>query len=290
MAGAGRKQKLAAWAWVFVAGLAALELLAHPLLLSRIPKDESWADASAFIRSQHEPDDRIIASPSWTDPIVRQLLGDLDTLRAAAPPDLGGFDRIWEIGPGRSTESGDPPALERHFGRVQVRMWPVDSPRVLYDFVEALPEAQVEQVAFGEVRPCPWLRARPSRGGLERGPMVPSERFVCDPRRPWLFVGATVLTDLELAPRRCIWQHPAGREPIRTVFRDVPLGPRLVVHAGIDYQVERTRSYAPVTLRVFVDDVSLGELVHRDGDGWSGMTLDTSRFTRPRGTVCIEAE
>ena len=71
--------------------------------------------------------------------------------------------------------------------------------RGLYDFVENVDQARVELVVADGPRTCPWMKARPARGGLERGPMTPSERFVCDPRRPWLWVGATVLQDLEHA-------------------------------------------------------------------------------------------
>jgi hypothetical protein len=87
-----------------------------------------------------------------------------------------------------------------------------------------------------------------------------------------------VLTDLTLQPRRCIWQHPAGEDPVRTTFEDVPLEGELVVHAGIDYQVERREAHSPVTLRVFVDDALVGSLVHRDGDGWSELRIDTSGY------------
>ena len=118
--------------------------------------------------------------------------------------------------------------------------------------------------------------------------MTPPERFVCDPRRPWLWVGATVLADLELQPRRCIWQHPAGTEPVRVTFPDAPLGERLVIHGGIDYNNERRRTYSPVTLRVWIEDRLAGELVHHDGDGWSSIGIDTSELDLERATVRFE--
>jgi len=118
--------------------------------------------------------------------------------------------------------------------------------------------------------------------------MTPEERFVCDPRRPWLWVGATVLTDLELQPRRCVYQHPAGVDPVRVTFRDAPIGERLVVHGGIHYESERSRAHEPVTLRVWIDERLVGELVHRDGDGWTGMEIDTSGLGRERAKVRFE--
>ena len=97
------------------------------------------------------------------------------------------------------------------------------------------------------------------------------------------------LADLELQARRCIWQHPAGPEPVRAVFEDVPIGERLVVRAGVDYQVARRRTHSPVTLVVSIDDVIVGELVHRDEDGWSGLDIDTSDRVGRRATVRFES-
>ncbi len=288
MAEAGRKLSLAAWTWVFIAALAAFELVADPVIRAAIPSDESWAEASAFVRSQFEPSDRIVAAPSWADPIVRRELGGLMSLRMAALPDSAGVERVWELGVRGATTRDDAPALERAFGRVRVRMWPVESPKIVYDFVAEIAKARVELETEDGPLACPWRRTRPAPGGLERGPMRPEERFVCDRERPWLWVGSTVLADLELQPRRCIWQHPAGPNPLRTIFADVPLGDTLVVRAGIDYQIARERAHAPVTLRVWIDDQIATEWIHRDGDGWSGFEIDTSSRDGSSATVRFE--
>jgi hypothetical protein len=288
VAKAGRKLSLAAWAWVLVAGLAAFELLAHPVIRRAIPDEESWKEAAAFVRAQFEPDDRIIAAPAWTDPIVRRELGDLTPLRVAALTDPAGIGRLWELGIRGASTRDEAPALERAFGGVRVRMWRLASPKVLYDFVEQIKEARVELETEGGPVACPWAHGRPAPGGLERGPMRPAERFICDRERPWLWVGPTVLADLELQPRRCIWQHPAGMNPLRTIFADVPLGERLVVRGGVDYQIARERAHAPVTLRVWIDDQLAAEWTHQDGDGWSGLDIDTSNRGGTRATVRFE--
>jgi len=288
VAEAGRKLSLTAWVWVLVAGLAVFELVAHPLIRAAIPSDESWEAASAFVRARYEPTDRIVSAPSWIDPIVRNHLGDLVSLRMAAPSDLAGVERVWEVGIRGATTRDEPPAIEEDFDGVRVRMWPVSTDEVLYDFVENIEHAHVELVADERSQACLWKNARPSRGGLGYGPMTPGERFVCDPRRPWLWVGATVLQDLELQPRRCIWQHPAGADPVRVTFPDALLGERLIVHGGIDYNSERRRIHGPVTLRVWINDRLAGELVHHDGDGWSGIDIDTSALDPERAEVRFE--
>lgn len=288
MAEAGRKLSLAAWVWVLIAGLAVFELVAHPLIRAATPSDDSWEAASDFVRARYEPTDRIVAAPSWIDPIVRHYLGDLLSLRMAAPSDLAGIGRVWEVGIRGATTRGEPPTLEEHFGRVRVRMWPLSTEELVYDFVENVEHAEVHLITETGSKACSWQEAAPSRGGLGHGPMTPAERFVCDPRRPWLWVGATVLQDLELQPRRCIWQHPAGADPVRVTFADAPLGDRLVVRGGVDYNSERRRIHRPVTLRVWINDRLAGELEHRDGDGWSGIDIETAALGLERAEVRFE--
>jgi hypothetical protein len=273
---------------VLFAALAAFELLADPIIRAAIPSNESWNEASAFVRERFAPHDRIVAAPAWVDPIVRSELGDLTELRLAALPDAAGVDRVWELGIRGATTRNDTPTLEREFGGVRVRMWSIESPKIIYDFVERIEEAQVEIETDDDARACPWTHGRRAPGGLERGPMTPAARFVCDRARPWLWVGPTILADLELEPRRCIWQHPAGPDGVRTTFAQVPLGERLVVRGGVDYQVARRRSYAPVTLRVSIDDEIAAEWVHQDGDGWSGLDVDTSARRGSRATIRFE--
>ena len=77
------------------------------------------------------------------------------------------------------------------------------------------------------------------QGGLGGGVIAPRQRFQCDFERPWLWVGPTVIEALDLSPRRCIWTHPQGSEPISITYTDVPLGARLVLYGGLDYHDER---------------------------------------------------
>jgi len=288
VAEAGRSLGFAAWVWVPIAALAVFELLAHPIFGASTPSDESWNAAAAFVRERYQTSDRIVGAPAWVDPIVRNQLGDLLSLRMAAPPDTAGIDRVWELSIRDARGRDEPAALEQEFDGVHVRMWSLPGDELIYDFVQEISSAKVELVGADRSKACPWVAARQAPGGLERGPMTPRERFVCDPRRPWLWVGATVLADLELEPRRCIWQHPAGPDPVRVTFTDVPLGDRLLIRGGIDYQAERRRAHAPVTLRVFINDRMAAELVHEDGDGWSGLEIDTSELPRDPAIVRFE--
>lgn len=288
MARAARNPSLAAWVWVPIAALAVFELVAHWTIEAAIPSDASWEAAAAFVRARHRPSDRIAGAPAWVDPIVRQRLGDLLPLRMAAPPDSAGIDRLWELSIRGARSHDEPPALEQEFDGVHVRMWTLLGDELVYDFAEEITGAKVELMGADRSEVCPLMAARQMPGGLERGPMTPRKRFVCDPRRPWLWVGATVLSDLDLQPRRCIWQHPAGRDPVRVTFTEVPLGDRLLIHGGIDYQIERRRNHGPVTLRVWINERMAAELVHEDGDGWASLEIDTSELPREPATVRFE--
>ena len=68
---------------------------------------------------EDEPTDRIVAAPSWIDPIVRHHLGDLLSLRLAAPSDLAGIERVWEVGIRGATTRAETRAALRSLGRLR---------------------------------------------------------------------------------------------------------------------------------------------------------------------------
>ncbi|MGB5809603.1 MAG: hypothetical protein WBG86_03680 [Polyangiales bacterium] len=288
MAEASAQAKLGAWLWVLVAVVAVGELMIAQAIRAGVPSTRAWDEAAAFVRGRFEPGDRIEASPPWLDPVVRRELGDLLTLRTASAGDQAGVTRVWQIGPSDRTTHLVPPLLDERFGAIRVRLWAVQSDALVFDFVESIQDARVEYDAAGEVRPCPWTERRPRGGGLGHGPLAPAARHVCDPSRPWLWVGATVMADLSLAPRRCIWQHPVGPEPVRTTFDDVPLGDVLVVEGGLDYNNARTDGNSLVALRMFLDDALVGEMEVRDREPWGRFEIDTTAHEATTGRVRVE--
>jgi len=105
---------------------------------------------------------------------------------------------------------------------------------------------------------------------------MPHERFVCDPRRHWLWVGTTVMEDLALEPRRCVYEHPTGPEPFRVTFHDVPLSERLVLYGGVYSEHERMEELPDIRLRVLADGREIATLLHRDGEGWKRLEATTT--------------
>ena len=140
------------------------------------------------------------------------------------------------------------------------------------DFVEELEHATVALGRPGGARPCPRKTARPERGGLFRGPMTPSDRFVCDAKRPWLWVGATVIADLDQALAD---GAPARRERRRGYAEEVlermagwraEVGPRLAsdeVPINMARLMQRVREAPPDSLAGF----AVSEVVDRLGGG-----------------------
>jgi hypothetical protein len=260
---------------------------------ANVPEPQDWREAAAFVRGQWRPGDLVTAAPAWTDPLLRHVLGDRIDLAMAGRSDTAAYVRLWALVI-RGAHVGEAPdcapELARRFGRVTVKRWALDPPTVLYDFVERVRDAEVSWLRPEAARACPWRRfGPPARGGLGFGVLAPIERFACDPRggSPW--VAPVVMEDLDLAPRRCVWQQPAGAgAPIGVRFADVPLGARIVLRGGLYYEAERMREGGPIVLRVRLDDRPIGAMTHRDGDGWKALVVETPGRTGTRGAVAIE--
>jgi hypothetical protein len=274
---------------VALLAFALVEVSAHAWTRARVPSSADWHAAAAYVRSAQQPRDRIVAAPAWSDPLLREVLGDRIGLAMAGASDSAGYERLWALsirGARPEQAPAQSPVFERSFGGVRVLRWDLGPSRVLHDFVRALPDASVSWTSQKGGGQCEY-RARPvpRGGGLGNGVLAPRQRFGCEPgvRAGW--VGQVVMEDLELAPRYCVYHPPAGHERIQVAYRDVPLGAELRLYAGLYYEHERMRSGGPIALHVRIDGRDAGVLTHRDGDGWKPLTLKTRGG---RGDVTFE--
>jgi len=286
-------RELRAWdrsrvSWlVFLVAL--VEVVGIVVIRTRVPEEDDWERAAAFVDDAFEDGDTIVGAPDWADPLLREHLGDRIPLSHAGRSDLAPFERLWELsirGHRSLWAPEDEPELDRVFGRVRVRRWDLGPSPVVFDLTSRIEEATVTRGP----RRCTWRRRGPQGGGLGRGPLWPGEHHFCGPE-PWMLVGETVNEDLELRPRHCVWQHPAANEePVRTTFRNVPLGERVVLYAGIYYEHERMREHGPATVRVLQGDTELGHLTHQDGDGWERLEAETHPLDpeRTHGDLTVE--
>lgn len=285
------------WRVLFASTLAVavVEVVGHFTVQSRVVPRDDWQAAAEVLRGEVQPSDTILVAPDWASPVARLALGDLMTEARVGYSDLAGFTRAFELsarGRRHPALAGLSPASVQRVGSLTLREYALGPSPVLYDLTEHLEQASVLLRRRNGEQPCPWRAGPPGRGGLGAGPMMPGERFECDSRHAWIFVGRTVNEDLDLHPRRCVWQHPAETgSSVITTFEDVPLGARLVLYAGLYYEHERMREHGPFELRVHVDGQEVAYMSHRDGDGWKRIEAVTgpagSDPTR-RGRVQIE--
>ena len=285
--------------WLAPFLLAAIEVGSFFTTQERVVDEDDWNIAGGFVREGIQPErDVAVTAPRWADPLLRRTLGDNIDVSAAGRSDLAAYERVWAL----TIRGHDPmerlgsrtPTVDRWFGRVRVRRWDLGPSPVRFDFVEHIQDADVQLVMNGVGRPCPWRRTGfPYGGGVLQGPMTPAERFVC-PSHPWLWVARTVLEDLDLQTRECIWQHPQGSDPVRTTFRNVPLGERLVFYGGIYHGHEHSMTGGPVYADIAVNGRRRGRFVHQDGNGWSRLDVETraledaARHPDARGEISVE--
>jgi hypothetical protein len=285
-------RRLLALPWLALLCFPLIEVGAHALTLAGVASEADWRAAAQLVRQQALPTDLIVSAPSWTDPTLRLVLGDRIDLAMAGRSDTAAYGRLWSLSVRGARPPEAPagaPELSRDFGPVRVERWTLGAPTVVHDLVEHVFDAKVELVQRGEPRPCTLAPRKPGRrGGLGFGAVPPARRFQCPDRRGFVWVAPIVMEDLELQPRRCVFQHPAGREPVRVTLPDVPLGERLVVHAGVYYEHERMRDGAPITLEVSIGGKPAGQMVHRDGEGWRRMEIDTRALGQRRAPVRFE--
>jgi hypothetical protein len=285
---------LSRWWWLGFFLVAAAEISVHAVISANVPELRDWKAASVFVRAQFEPHDAVTVAPGWADPILRWFLGDRISLAMAGRNDLAAYDRLWALSIRDHQPEEAPfhkPDLVRQFGRVKVFRWKLPPRSLLYDLVEHVAGAEVAMVQRGEERACFFGRWVPGGGGgLGKGVIAPTYRAICDRARPWLWVAPVVMEDLDLKPRRCVWQHPAGQEPIRVTFRAVPLGRQMVFYGGLYYEHERMREGGPVEVSILINGKRVAQMSHRDGDGWAKLSIATGHAdgATPTGDVTIE--
>ena len=296
-AGGSRPARWTPWRVLFASALcvATVETVGHFTIQSRVVEAADWRAAAEHLRAELQPTDALLLAPEWVSPVARVALGDLMTEQRAAYSDLAGFTRAVEVsarGRRHPHLAGREATRATRVGALTIREYELGPSPVLYDLTDHVEEAQVALRRQSGEQPCAWRTGALGRGGLGAGPLMPAGRFECDPRHPWVFVGRTINEDLDLQPRRCVWQHPAeAGSSVVTTFEDVPLGARLVLHAGLYYEHERMREHPPFELRVHVNGREVGHMTHRDGDGWKRLEASTGEAgsdpTR-RGQVQIE--
>ena len=273
-----RPVKRATWLrYAFLAvPLAGLVELGAQLWSSRRPPAfDDWSSIVAPVNAMKQPGDLLVIAPPWADPAARRALGDeLMPLRDVARPDVTRYAHALEISIlGQRAEElvGWEEEGRGAHGKFLLRRLKNPAPaRVIYDFVDHARPPEADVRGTEPALTCTWNpRATVAAGGLGGHPTFPAQRFEC-PGGVFFNVGVTVIADEEFRPRRCLWSHPFARGEIVTRFHDVPLGQVIRGHSGLYWIIEREKRGAPITLTVRVNGDTVGQTVHKDGDGWAG--------------------
>jgi hypothetical protein len=260
-----------------VAGLVLLALvetgyaLVSPYLA---PSDEDWRAAAAWVKSQHQPRDLLVAAPAWADPVLRLHLGDRLPEAIAGRLDHRGFARVWEL----SQRGADAPELddgavkqERQFGRLRVRLAERQPLVPVFDFVEGWDRAQVSRV---------------ERGGATIPCELQSDQHHC-PGLGYNFVRKRIL-EIGNGLRRGLLAPPVGDATLTVEYPQVPLGKELAVGAGLHHVWARKGGDGTVWLRVLIDGKEMGKFESGNRTGWKVLRLDTTAFAGRSGSVRFE--
>jgi hypothetical protein len=285
------------WAFSLVPAVGLLELFAHGIQTCSVVPARDWQAARAYVAAQAKPEDLIAFAPRWTDPLGREYFGpDLATVEREARADESRFPRAFEV----SIRGAHSPALEhwkaldrKSFGRVSVTA--LENPAfrpVIDDLVAHVDPLRLRvSIAQGDHEAaCPFGRGPVQTGSLGFGPAIPGDRFACQSGGPTGgAVGVSVAADMDYYPRRCIYAPPPGGPSVlRLRFSGVRMGQTLAGHHGLYVEAERAGAFAPVTLTVRAGDAVLGQVVHRDREGWKPFEFDTRALAGTSADVVFE--
>jgi len=246
---------------------------------SALPSEDDYRQAARAIAARAGPGDAVLLDPYWAER-ARLFVRNLPVLNLGRHPtreDLRGYGRIFAFLLPDLPRSSP----ERAFRFLtQSRFRRVEEPKRYGAIAVALFEnTQVERPSFdftGEVARAK-VYIRRSDGSEDVCPPV-AGRHPC-PRASWINVGPEI-KEIAFKPQRCLWAHPAGREPLVVEYPEVPLGRSLDVMGGIVGQIVfRREHYATVSLDVKIDGALAAQLDFPPGElGERRRSIDTAPF------------
>ena len=280
------------WGFLLVPTVALWELAAHLVQTHSVPTADDWGKARAAVEAEWKPGDLVVFAPYWADPLGREYFGStLAGLRDEARPDETRYARAFEVSM-RGQHDGE---LKEWRAKEEKKVGPfsitvLENPAPAHVLDDLVTHATPDRAHVFRTDPrinaeCGWVHGPSTAGGLGSGPAIPGDRFACP---GGTFLGESVIFEPSYRPRRCLLAIPGGHGVItRVVFQDVPFGTALHGHAGLQYESENGGG-ADTVLTWRAGDVTLGRVVHRDGDGWKGFELQTTDLQGKRGDLTAE--
>jgi len=297
------------WIVLAVPLVAVVELALHIRQVNAAPSDDEWARARAEVEKRAKPEDLVAFAPQWVDPIGREHFGSqIATYEREAYPDVSRFPRAIEVSI-RGEHLADLASWREtdRSSEGKITITTLENPSYVPlkdDLLKHVgkPDVHVALVDAGGEHECNFGRYGIQTGNLGFGPAVPPLRYQC---AGGAFAGISILPDLDYRPRRCLYAPAQGaNSTVRITWNAIAFGRVLHGHHALYVEAERDQKGAPVSIAFRSGDVSIGKLVHRDGEGWKGFELDTSALegktaelvaeitssSRDRRMYCFEAD
>lgn len=289
----GRLGGVAGWILCAVPLVGVFEFALHVKQTGHdIVPESDWVSARELVMKELGPDDVVVFSPFWTDPIGRQTFGDTVTMARAGRSDDRRFRRAFEL----SIRDAHDESLarwkkvkEQNAGRITIVLYEnPDYTRVIDDTLRlATPDRlTVSRVDASGEQPCPFLRGASAGGStvVPQGLLTPADKFVCQGGH----VGIAVLHALDHHPHVCLYATPMQGATLRLRFSNVTFGSALYGHSGIQWMVERTPAPEKVAVVFSAFDRPIGTHFHKVGAGWVGFELPTPDLDQKRGELVAD--
>lgn len=249
-------------AFVAAVGIACLALVETIIALVapfRAPTDRDWRGVSGTVRAAFHSGDLIVAAPAWSDPVMRQYLGDLISIPVAERLDSATFGRVWEVSQrgARSGETGVT-TYQQRFGALTVRRLERPAAVVAYDFVAHWTDTSVR---------------RTDRAGSAIACRKTADRIQC-PDVSWNFIRRqTVEVDTQL--HQALLAQPVGGSTVVVEYPAVPLGREITLATGMHDVWMRKAAHGTVDLQVMIDGQPNWKITTRNESGWLLTHIDT---------------
>ncbi len=239
-----------------LAALAVLELTVGGLAYRDAISDADWVGLAESV-ADDDADAIRLATP-WLGPRARMEVPGLADPRSAAAPDLHGLETLTVVGLGESWSDTLDRELEGQRRPAQLS-------------VQSLGPFEVGRYRF-EGAPTTL------RSWISDPPTISTPQGSCRRKvSSWACKEGSVrvaFAEVDYTPRRC-FQFTLHDETPLTFEDTLTLGTSLRGHVGVSDFNARLRSDAPIRVRTFIDDVSIGSFVVTDAQGWRPFSVKT---------------
>ncbi|MBI3072560.1 MAG: hypothetical protein HYY84_10640 [Deltaproteobacteria bacterium] len=245
-------------------------------LIVEVPSREAWRRAAGVVRQGWRDGDAVIVAPWWAEE-AREALAGMSPRRVEKPAaiDFSPARRLWVVSAFHDAAIGELAARygkaevdDRVGGGVRVARFALPDPKVSYDFVSRVREAQVAIQGRAGSQPCRSWAGRAWRCGGGAGNFY----FGAQPR------------EFDYTVYNCLWAHPPKDGALVATYGAVTLANRIVVRGGIANFGRRNMAggrggvTTPVTLQIAVGNQIIGQAQFTNADSMTPAEFNTAAW------------